>query len=373
MKRDYYEVLGVPRGADDKEIKKAFRTLARELHPDVNRHDPDAEAKFKEAAEAYEVLSDADSRAAYDRFGFDGLKQRGGFHDFSQFSFDDIIRSFFGEAMFGEDMFGGGRAASRGRDIAIPVELTLREAAAGVKRELEFEATVACEACGGTGAKPGTERATCTACNGAGRVRSVTRTAFGQFMQTGVCGACRGAGSVVEEACAACDGSGRTVAARKVSVEIPAGIADGQSIRMPGQGDLGAIGSAPGDLYVHVSVAPDEGLGRDGDDLIHHLKLTMVQAAVGHKAVIPTIEGDEEVDIRPGAQPGDVIVLKGRGMPRLRSRGRGELRLVVDVMVPHDLTQEQKELLREFEETTSDKNYAGGQGGLFNRIRAAFK
>lgn len=372
MKRDYYEVLGVAKTATDKEIKKSFRSLARELHPDVNRSDPDTEAKFKEAAEAYEVLSNPENRAAYDRYGFDGLK-RGGFHDFSQFSFDDIIRSFFGDAVFGGDIFGGGGARSRGDDIAVAVELTLEEAAAGVTRELEFEAVVSCDACEGSGAQPGTSRTSCSACNGVGQVRSVSRTAFGQFMQTGPCRACGGAGSVVEDPCDECNGSGRVRAAREVAVDIPAGIAEGQSIRMPGQGSMGGIGTVAGDLFVQVRVAPHESLIRDGDDLVYHLKITMVEAATGGKATIMALEGEEEIDIEAGVQFSDVVVLKGRGMPSLRGRGRGDLKVIIDIMIPRSLTPEQKEILREFEETTSEKNYSGDNGSLFSRIKAAFR
>lgn len=373
MKRDYYDVLGVARNAGGQEIKKAFRGLARELHPDVNKHDPEAEAKFKEAAEAYEVLSDPESRATYDRFGFDGLKRSGGFHDFSQFSFEDIIRSFFGEAMFGEDMFGGGRSRARGDDIAVPVEISLEQAAAGLKREVEFEAVVDCEACAGSGAAPGTERHTCSGCNGSGQVRTVARTAFGQFMQTGPCRACGGIGTVVDTPCDECRGGGLAVASRKVEVEIPPGIADGQSIRLTGQGSRGPAGSPPGDLYVQVSVKPHKELVRDGDDLIYHLKLTMVEAATGVKNGVATLEGEEEVEIKAGVQFGEVVALKGRGMPRLRGRGRGDLRIIVDVMIPRNLSQEQKELLREFEATTSEKNYADDSSSIFSRIKAAFR
>lgn len=372
MKRDYYEVLGVASGADSKAIKKAFRSLARELHPDVNVNDPDAEAKFKEAAEAYEVLSNPESRATYDRYGFEGLK-RGGFQDFSQFSFEDIIRSFFGDAVFGEDIFGRGGGRGRGDDIAVAVELTLEEAAAGVTREIEFEAVVDCEACEGSGAAPGIEREPCAACNGAGQVRKITRTAFGQFMQTGPCRTCGGTGSVVAEPCGECRGQGLALASRKEEVEIPAGIADGQSIRIPGLGSRGGPGVPPGDLFVQVRVAAHESLERDGDDLVHHLKITMVQAATGGKSPVMTLEGEEEVEIQPGVQSGEVIVMKGRGMPSLRGRRRGDLRVIIDILIPRNLTPEQKEMLRDFEDTTSEKNYIADNGSLFSRIRAAFR
>ncbi|MDO8736518.1 MAG: molecular chaperone DnaJ [Thermoleophilia bacterium] len=370
MKRDYYEVLGVTRNADEKEIKTSFRSLARKLHPDVNKSDPDTEAKFKEAAEAYEVLNNPESRATYDRYGFDGLK-RGGFSDFSQFSFEDIFRSFFGDGMFGGDMFGGQAGAARGGDIAVEAEINLGEAASGVTREVEYEAIDKCPACEGSGAAPGTDRDTCKACNGVGQVRSITRTAFGQFVRQGPCSACGGAGSTVATPCDDCGGHGLAVAARKVSVEIPQGISDGQSIRMTGKGSAGEMGAAAGDLYVHIAVAEHEQLKRDGNDLIYHLPLTVVDAALGATLEIPTLEGDEDYEIKPGTQPGEVKSLRGRGMPFLRGRGRGSLKIIMEVMVPRHLSQEQKDLLHQFADASSDKNYSSDEG-LINRIRAAF-
>ncbi len=371
MKRDYYEVLGLSRDADEKQIKKSFRALARQLHPDVNSSDPEAETKFKEAAEAYEVLCNPESRATYDRYGFEGLK-RGGFADFSQFSFEDIFRSFFGSGIFGEDMFGAQRGPARGSVVAVAIEITLAEAASGVKREVEYEAVDYCPACEGTGAAPGTTRETCQACNGHGQVRAVTRTAFGQFVRQAPCAACGGAGSTVSDPCQDCGGRGLTVANKKIDVDIPPGISDGQSIRLTGAGSAGERGAPAGDLYIQVSVAVDDKLMRDGNDLIYHLHLTMIDAAIGATVEIPTLEGDEEFEIKPGTQPGEVRNLRGRGMPFLRGRGRGDLKLIMEVMVPRHLTHEQKELLRQFAEGTSDKNYSN-EDGLINRIRAAFR
>ncbi len=371
MKRDYYEVLGVQRGAGEKEIKKAFRSLARQLHPDVNKSDLDAEARFKEAAEAYEVLSNPESRATYDRYGFEGLK-RGGFADFSQFSFEDIFRSFFGDSLFGGDMFGGFRGQTGGADVAAAVEITLAEAAAGVKREVVYEAVDRCPACDGSGAAPGTSRETCKTCNGAGQVRSVARTAFGQFVRQGPCSACGGVGSTVSTPCPDCGGRGLAISQKKMEVEIPPGIADGQSIRLPGRGSMGTPGAPSGDLYIQVSVAPHERLLRDGNDLVYRLPITMVDAAVGATVEIPTLEGEEAFEIKPGTQPGEVKTLRGRGMPFLRGRGRGDLKLVMEIMVPRQLSQEQKELLRRFDEATSEKNYDNDEG-LINKIRAAFR
>jgi len=371
LKRDYYEVLGINRSADEKTIKKAFRIQARELHPDVNTSDPEAEVKFKEAAEAYEVLSNPESRATYDRYGHDGLKG-GGFHDFSQFSFEDIVRSFFGDSFFGEDLFGGRRGPGRGGDAAVAVEINLNEAATGIKKDVSFDAIDRCESCDGTGAAPGASRSTCTACNGHGQVRNVASTAFGQFVRNGPCRECGGAGSTVSEPCPACGGRGVAVKTQSLEVEIPAGIADGQNMRMPGRGSVSEGGGAAGDLYIQVSVKPHETLVRDGSDLIFSLPLTVVDAAIGATVTVPTLEGEEEIEIKPGTQFNEVQVLRGRGMPFLQKRGQGDLKIVMDIMVPRNLSAEQKDLLRQFDESTSARNYSGHEG-LLKKIRAAFR
>lgn len=371
MKRDYYDVLGLSRNAGDKEIKKAFRSLAREIHPDVNADDPQAEAKFKEAAEAYEVLSNPESRASYDRFGHEGLG-RNSYHDFSQFSFDDIIRTFFGEGLFGEGLFGGGaRVPARGSDVAVSAEVSLRDAASGARREVEFDTIDYCEPCDGSGAAPGTSRETCADCQGTGQIRTVSRTVFGQFIRSGPCRTCRGAGSTVGTPCPDCKGRGRVVVHKQMDVDIPPGIATGQSIRIPGKGGVGDPGGPAGDMFVQVTVAPDEHLSRDGNDLIHHLALTMTDAALGAGINIPTLEGDEEIEIKAGTQPGEVVVLRGRGMPQLRGHGRGDLKIIVDVLVPRHLSDEQKQILRQFAETAGDKQYSR-ETSIFEKIRAAF-
>jgi molecular chaperone DnaJ len=371
MKRDYYEVLGISRSASESEIKKAFRSLAREIHPDVNNNDPDAEVKFKEAAEAYECLSNPETRATYDRYGFDGLK-RGGFHDFSQFSFEDIIRSFFGEGLFGEDLFRGGRPRqARGSDISTAVEISLQEAASGVTRQVEYPAVVACEQCEGSGAAPGSSRTECATCHGTGQVRTVTRSAFGQFVRSGPCRSCNGSGSVVDNPCEACGGNGLMRQDMKIEVEIPPGIATGQSIRISGKGNQGEGGAGSGDLYVQVMVSEHENLVRDGDDLIYHQKLTIIEAAIGTTVDIPTLEGQSELEIKPGTQFGEVRILKGKGMPLLRGRGRGDLKVIMDIIVPRNLNREQQDLLKQFAETTSEKNYKSEEG-LFDKLRAAF-
>ncbi len=255
--------------------------------------------------------------------------------------------------------------------MAVAVEISLAEAASGVKREVEYEAVSACEPCEGTGAAAGTSRETCDVCKGSGQVRTVSRTAFGQFMRTGICRRCKGEGSVVETPCEECGGRGAVMANRKMEVDIPAGIDDGQSIRLSGRGGRGDRGGPAGDLYIQVAVAEDENLVRDGDDLVYHQKLTIVEAAIGTTVMVPTLDGEQEVEIKPGTQFGEVVRLKGKGMPQLRGRGRGDLRIIMDIVVPRHLNGEQKEMLREFARTTSEKNYHSDEG-IFDKIRAAF-
>jgi len=340
--RDPYEVLGVPRDADETQIKKAFRRLARELHPDVNRHDPDAEEKFKEAAEAYEILNDAERRALYDRYGHDGLRSGGYAPNFEGFgSISDLFDAFFGG--FGGGM--GGRAAgpAQGRDIAVGAEITLAEAATGTSVELSFEAVDACEVCHGNGAKPGTPIVTCERCGGAGVLQAVTRSPFGQVMRQMACDVCGGDGRVPSEPCERCDGRGREVRRRTLRVDVPPGIGDGQRIRLSGRGHAGERGGPPGDLYVLVRIAADERFLRDGDDLVTVLDVPAPLAMIGATLTAPALDGQVEVDIPPGTQPGEVFVVRGEGMPRLRRSGRrGDLRVVVNVVVPRRLTREQR-------------------------------
>jgi molecular chaperone DnaJ len=366
-KRDYYEVLGVPRDASDGDLKKAFRRLARELHPDVNP-DPAAGERFREAAEAYEVLSEADTRARYDRFGHAGVDgarlHTEQFMDFSSLS--DLLGAFFGEDVFG----AGRRRSARGGDAAARIELTLAEAAFGVTRPVEVEVVAACDRCDGSGAEPGTEVATCPECGGAGRVQHVSRTAFGQFVQTAACAACGGRGVRIETPCTACRGQGMRAVTRTVEVQVPAGIGAGQRLRLPGRGHEGEAGA--GDLYVQVAVAPDPRFERDGDDIVTVLDIPFTRAALGTKVTVETLEGGHEVAIRPGTQSGEVIVLRGRGVPVLGGRGRGDHRVLVNVMLPRTLTDEQRALLEQFEGTVGDGTYAADES-LLGRLRAAFR
>jgi molecular chaperone DnaJ len=373
-KRDPYEVLGVPRDADERAVKKAFRTLARELHPDVNRHDPEAEEKFKEAAEAYEILSDAERRALYDRYGHEGLSSSGFSSNFQGFgSFGDIFDAFFG----GGDPFGrapGG--AAQGGDVAVAVEITLEQAAAGASVEVEYEVVDRCEHCRGNGAEPGTPIETCRRCEGTGQLRAVSRTAFGQLVRTQACDVCGGDGKVPVEPCAECGGRGRKATTRVLDVDIPAGISDEQRIRVTGRGHAGERGGPAGDLYVLVGVAEDERFVREGNDLITPIDLPAPLAALGTTVKVATLEGEEDVEVPAGTQPGTVITLRGRGMPSLRSRRPGDQHVVVNVVIPRNLSAEQRHMLEEFHGTLGERNLAAAEErdeSIFARVRRALR
>jgi molecular chaperone DnaJ len=374
VKRDCYEVLGVPRDADERAIKKAFRSLARELHPDVNRHDPEAEEKFKEAAEAYEILSDSERRALYDRYGHEGLSSSGFSSNFQGFgSFGDIFDAFFG----GGDPFGrspGGPA--QGGDVAVAVEITLEQAAAGASVDVEYELIDRCEHCRGNGAEPGTPISTCSRCEGQGQLRMVSRTAFGQLVRTQVCDVCGGDGKVPEQPCGECRGRGRTATTRTLDVDIPAGIADEQRIRVTGRGHAGEHGGPAGDLYVLVRVAEDERFVRDGNDLISVIDLPAPQAALGTTVTVATLQGDEDVEVPAGTQPGTVISLRGRGMPSLQRGRAGDQRVVINVVIPRNLTADQRRMLEDFGGTLTERNLAAGDGrdeSIFARVRRALR
>jgi molecular chaperone DnaJ len=374
MRRDPYEVLGVPRDADERQVKKAFRALARELHPDVNRHDPEAEEKFKEAAEAYEILSDTDRRAVFDRYGFEGLDSRGyqaQSHGFG--SFGDIFDAFFGGDPFG---FGGGGGPGRvqGGDVAVEVEIDLGQAATGAQVDVSYEHVGLCEHCNGNGAEPGTPIETCPRCEGAGQLRSITNTAFGQLVRTHPCDNCNGEGKVPQVPCEECGGRGRRATRKTLSVDVPAGIADEQRIRLTGRGHAGERGGPPGDLYVLVRVREDERFLRDGNDLIAAVDVPAPDAALGSSVVVPTLDGDEEVDVPAGTQPGTVVTLKGRGMPSIGHGRRGDQRVVLNVVVPRNLSERQRELLSELGESLTEENLAApSDESLFAKVRRAFR
>jgi molecular chaperone DnaJ len=367
--RDYYELLGVARDADEADIKRAFRRLARELHPDVSEA-PDAELRFREVVEAYEVLSNSERRELYDRFGHAGLRS-GGFQP-TTFDFGDLSDLF--SAFFGDDLFGVAGRAGRGRgaDIAARVEIELTEAAHGTKREVPFEVAVPCGRCGGDGAEPGTSIVACPTCGGSGRLRQVSRSVFGEFVRTQTCPACSGSGRRIEHPCEQCHGAGRVLEERALEVEIPAGIHDGQRIRLSGEGHAGLLGGRAGDVYVEVHVKPHERFVREGDDVYCTVDLTLPQAALGETVSVPTLDGEVELTFDPGTQPGSVRVLRGRGFPVLRGFGRGDLRVMVNVLVPRQLTDDQRRLLEEFERLSSDETYRADES-FFDKLKSAFR
>ncbi|HEY6398906.1 MAG TPA: molecular chaperone DnaJ [Solirubrobacteraceae bacterium] len=378
MPRDYYEVLGVSRDVDEATLKKSFRRLARELHPDVNRHDPAAEEKFKEAAEAYEVLSDPQRRATYDRYGHEGLRSGGYAPNFEGFgSVADIFDAFFGSGLGGGlgDLFGGARAggAVHGGDVAVTAEIDLAQAARGASVEVAYEAIVICETCHGNGAEPGTPIETCPRCGGSGQLRTVSRTPFGQMVRAMPCDVCEGDGRVAKKPCQVCGGRGRQVERMRVAVDVPAGIADGQRIRISGRGHAGERGGPSGDLYVLIRVREDPRFVRDGDDLVTAVDVSAPRAALGTTVRVPTLDGEVEVEIPPGTQPHDTLVVRGSGLPPLRGRSRrpGDLRVVVNVVVPRNLSREQRQLYEQLSGTMDDHNLRTEEG-VFGKLKRAF-
>ena len=374
MRRDPYDVLGVGRDADERQIKRAFRALARELHPDVNSHDPEAEEKFKEAAEAYEILSDGEQRATYDRFGFEGLDSRGFASSAQGFgSFADIFDAFFGGDPFGA-AFGRGPGRVQGGDVAVAVEVSLEEAARGTTVDIAYDLVDTCERCGGSRAEPGTPVETCSRCGGAGRVRAVTRTAFGQLVREQACDVCGGEGRVPEEPCRECGGRGLRAVRRTLEVDVPAGIADEQRIRLAGRGHAGERGGPPGDLYVLVRVTEDERFVRDGNDLVTVVDVPAPGAALGATVSVPTLDGEEQLEVAPGTQPGTVVTLRGRGMPAIGRGRRGDQRVVLNVMIPRNLSGRQRELLEELRGSLTDENLREPAAeSLVGKLKRAFR
>src|ERR687895_1295138 len=367
--RDYYDVLGVARDASDQEIKRAFRRLAREVHPDVSA-EPNADERFKEIVEAYEVLSKSETRQLYDRFGHAGLRS-GGFRP-TAFDFGSLADIF--SAFFGDDVFGVATSPrrARGGDLAAQLEIDLEEAAEGVTRAVPFRVAELCDTCAGDGVAPGKSPRTCSRCGGAGRLEQVTRTGLGEFVRSTTCPDCRGAGRIVDDPCPDCEGSGRKLVERALDVEIPPGIHDGQRIRLSGEGHAGILGGRAGDVYVLVRVRPDPRFVREGNDIIATVDLTMTQAALGTTVTVPTLNGDVELEFKPGTQPGEIRVLRGKGMPVLQGFGRGDHRLLVNVAVPGNLSEEQRSLLEQFERTEHERNYKADES-LFEKLRAAFR
>jgi molecular chaperone DnaJ len=375
MPRDPYELLEVPRDASEQQIKKSFRRLARELHPDVNAHDPEAEEKFKEAAEAYEILSDSERRATYDRYGYEGLRTGGYAPNFDAFgSIGDLFNAFFGDSgMFAADPFSGGPAGpAPGGDVAATVEIDLLSAARGATVQVAYEAIERCEHCHGNGAEPGTPIETCEHCGGSGRLQSVARTPFGQMVRTTVCEACEGEGRVPREPCKECRGRGRRGARHVLDVEVPAGIADGQRIRVAGRGHAGGPGARAGDLYVLVRVREHERFVREGQDLITVLDLAAPLAALGTELEVPTLDGTRTVDVPAGTQPNDMITLRGQGMPALGRARKGDLRVVLNVVIPRRLTHAQRELLETLRDSITEENLRAEES-MFAKLRRTLR
>ncbi|MBQ8683729.1 MAG: molecular chaperone DnaJ [Clostridia bacterium] len=376
-KRDFYEVLGVQKGASEDEIKKAYRKMAKQYHPDLHPGDAEAEARFKEVGEAYEVLSDPQKKARYDQYGHAGVDPNfgagaGGWGsadvDFGDIG--DIFSSIFGG-------FGGGtrrqnpNAPRRGTDAGATVILSFDEAAKGCKKDVPVTRITTCGDCNGSGAKAGTSPTTCPECGGVGQVTRQQRTPFGVMQTQSACPRCQGRGRIIETPCPSCGGQGRVRRTEQVGINIPAGIDDGQVINIPGRGNAGTNGGPAGDLQVQVSVRPHPLFERDGYNIWYELPITYAQACLGAEVDIPTLDGRMSYSIKEGTQPGDVLRVKGKGIPYLNGRGTGDLLLKIVVEVPKNLTSEQKKLLREFEEATGDKNYQKRKT-FFEKIKKGF-
>lgn len=379
-KRDYYEVLGVGRSASDADIKKAYRQLAKKYHPDMNPGDKEAENKFKEVNEAYEVLSDAQKRARYDQFGHEqpgAGGAGGGYSDFGGFGggfggggFDDIFSAFFGGGGGG---FGGQRntGPERGDDLRYDLTISFEEAAFGCSKEISVSKDEECAACKGTGARAGTSPTTCPTCKGTGQVRVTQNTPFGRIQNVRTCETCHGEGRIIKEPCPKCNGRGKTRSPKKISFNIPAGIDNGQAITLRGQGEPGERGGQPGDLYIRITVRPHKMFKRQDYDLYLDVPISFTQAALGGEIDVPTLGGTIKYSVPEGTQPGTMFRIKGQGIQNLRGVGKGDLFIKTNVEVPKKLTDKQKELLRQFEGTVTGKEYEEKKS-FFDRMKDAF-
>lgn len=373
-KRDYYEVLGVSRDASQDELKKAYRKLARQYHPDANPDNKEAEAKFKEAAEAYSVLSDVDKRANYDRFGHAGADGQGfGGFDFSGFGggdfggINDIFDIFFGG--------GGGRQRTgpqKGTDLRLNLELSFKEAAFGVEKDIKVPRAERCETCSGTGSAPGTHTKNCSVCHGSGQVQQAVNTPFGRIMQSSTCRNCQGTGKIIEKPCPTCHGSGEVRRTRSINVKVPAGVDNGNRIRLTGEGEPGLRGGPPGDLYVYVSVRPHKLFRREGNDIFCEIPISFVQAAMGDVITVKTLEEEVEMKIPEGTQTGSVFRLRGKGIPYLNGAGRGDQHVRVKIVTPNKLSDRQRELLKEFAKASGDHIPKGAEKSFLEKVKNAF-
>ena len=369
---DHYETLGVERDATDEELKRAYRKRARQYHPDANPGDATAEARFKEVSAAYEVLSDPERRSRYDRFGTDDVKAARMADPFSG-GLGSIFDAFFG----GDSPFGFGSSARRqgppaGEDLEAHVDLDLHEVVFGAEREVSVRTAVHCESCDGSGAEAGTSPVKCSQCGGSGQVRTVRQSMLGQMVTASPCDVCGGLGEMIEQPCRDCDGHGRKLERRTYSVQVPVGVDDGTTLRLSGRGAAGPRGGPHGDLYVHTRVRPHPRFHRNGSDLVHELHVPFTQAALGARLDYETLDGAEEIVISKGTETGAVVRLRGRGVPHMRGRGRGDLLIQLVVDVPDDLTGEQEELVRRLAELRGEE-VAEPSEGLLGRIRTAFR
>ena len=383
-KRDYYDILGVGKSATAEEIKKAYRKLAIQYHPDKNPGDKAAEDKFKEAAEAYEVLSDADKRAKYDRFGHQAFEGGFGGGGGGGFSMDDIFSNFgdvfgdaFGDSGFGSFFGGGGQrrggGAPKGTNIRIKVKLTLEEVAKGVEKKVKIKKYVACATCSGSGAKDSNSFSICKTCNGTGAVRKVQNTFLGQIATQSTCTSCNGEGKTITSKCGTCSGEGRTYEEETISLNIPAGVSDGMQLSVGGRGNIGARGGRPGDLIVVVEEETHEELKRDGNDLIYDLTITYRDAVLGAQVEVPTLEGKVKIKIDPGTHAGKILRLKGKGLPVINGYGKGDLLIYTNIYVPQKMNAEEKEALEKLAEMDGFKLEADGKSkGFFERMRDYF-
>lgn len=369
MTTDLYEALGVSKGASDEEIKKAYRKLARKYHPDVNREDAKAEEKFKEINQAYEILSDPTKRQQYDQFGSVG-SGAGGFGGFSggDFGFENIFDMFFGDA---QGQSGSYRTRDSGSDLLTDVMITLEEAAFGTEKDVDLTRPMACDTCGGSGADNESSISVCKTCGGQGMVSVSQRTILGSFQQATTCPECGGSGESIEKPCKACHGEGRKRGKEKIKVKIPEGVADGVRVRVGGKGEAGRRGTESGDLYVQVRVKPHQIFKRNGDDIYLRLPLTFSQAAIGCELEVPLLEGKEEIKIAAGTQNGEMLTIKGKGIPHLQRRGRGDQIIEIAVEVPKNLNEKQRDLLKEFADLRGEEIKVSHES-LFEKIRGAF-
>lgn len=372
MMRDYYEILGVSKDASEDDIKKAYRSLAKKYHPDLNPDNAEAEAKFKEVNQAYEILSDGDKRSRYDRYGHAGVDPQAGGYGGSYGGFGDIFDDIF-------DIFGGAgfsRGSRRngpvsGSDLRYNLKLEFKEAVFGVEKEIQIRRSENCETCGGTGAKPGTGKETCSTCNGRGEVRYAQQTPFGQFVRTSTCDVCDGTGETIKEKCNTCGGTGKQAKTKKIKVKIPAGVDNDSVISMRGEGEAGDRGGPNGDLYIYINIAEDPIFKRSGNNVYLTIPISFTEAALGAEIDVPTLEGIIKYTIQEGTQTGTEFKLKGMGVPNLRGYGRGDLYFTVEVKVPTKLTDKQKDLLRDFANETGE-HIKEHKKGFFDKVKDAF-